>query len=148
MDLSDFSEGTKASASYERQRRRITGDNDGDDDGGEPAGITTRTGARVYATRITAKRSGCSGRWELCSLFQQLAGPPISCPVRARNRLLARRSVAGASVPRPFRLCHFLPRGAVSLRLSSRRLSSRGLTKVRFIVTGEIKDPSASSLLY
>lgn len=58
MDLSDFSEGTKASASYERQRRRITGDNDDDDDDGEAAGITKRTGARVYATGITAKRSG------------------------------------------------------------------------------------------
>jgi len=60
VDLSDFSEGTKASASYERQRRRITSDND-DDDGGEPVGITTRTGARVYATGITAKRSGAVG---------------------------------------------------------------------------------------
>lgn len=30
MDLSDFSERTKAWASYERQRRRITGDNDDD----------------------------------------------------------------------------------------------------------------------
>jgi len=60
VDLSDFSEGTKASASYERQRRRITSDND-DDDNDEPAGITTRTGAHVYATRITAKRSSAVG---------------------------------------------------------------------------------------
>lgn len=59
MDLSDFSEGTKASASYERQRRRITSDNDDDDN--DDGGITTRTGAHVYATGITAKRSGAMG---------------------------------------------------------------------------------------
>lgn len=69
MDLSDFSERTKASASYERQRRRITGDNDDvdeddddDDSDEEPARYNdATTGARVYATGITAKRSGAVG---------------------------------------------------------------------------------------
>lgn len=95
MDLSDFSEGTKASASYERQRRRITGDNDGedDDDDGRPAGITTQTGARVYATGITAKRSDAMGGVGTLFIIPTISAPPRPYFLSRSNKkcLLARR---------------------------------------------------------
>lgn len=93
MDLSDFSEGTKASASYERQRRRITGDNDGeDDDDGGHAGITTRTGARVYATGITAKRSEAVGGVGTLFIIPTISGAsPYFLSRSSKKRLLARR---------------------------------------------------------
>lgn len=84
MDPSDFSERTKASASYERQRRRITGDNDDDNDSDEETAWynDATTDTRVYATGITAKRSGAVGT---LFIIPTISEAPISCPVRARN---------------------------------------------------------------
>lgn len=97
MDLSDFSERIKASASYERQCRRITGDND-DDDNEEPVWYNdATTDARVYATGITAKRSGAVGT---LFIIPTISRAPISRLVRARNLPFLHFSLSSISLER------------------------------------------------